>query len=102
MENRKFKIYIKETIEWWITTEDYNYKLQETYKPIGIFGQDGLEDNKIIYLFDIVPRDKYIDEAKKDPRFYEVCNFEDIETNHKFTGTFIDALNYIKKVFKYN
>lgn len=41
-----------------------------------------------------------IDEAKEYKEFYETCDFEVAKKGYKFTGSFIDALGYIRVNFK--
>lgn len=38
--------------------------------------------------------------AKEYKEFYEICDFEVVSNGYKFTGTFIDVLEYIRVNFK--
>lgn len=38
--------------------------------------------------------------AKEYKEFYEICDFEVVKNGYKFTGTFIDVLEYIRVNFK--
>lgn len=98
MENRKFTIeYLG--IEWFIEAPDYNKdkaKGLEIIAPI-----TSTIDGKIAQIFDIfTPSKEEINQAKKYKEFYEICDFEVLASGHKFTGSFIDALEYIKANFK--
>lgn len=98
MENRKFTIEFY-GIEWFIEAPDYDEdksKGLKIIKPI-----TSVIDGKIVQIFDIfTPLKEDIDEAKEYKEFYEICDFEVLANGHKFTGTFIDALEYIKANFK--
>ncbi len=57
----------------------------------------------ILRVFDTWVLDKYFNKAKKKKRFKEVAEFTviiDGKKVGKFTGTFIDALEKIKKYFE--
>ncbi|AGZ81521.1 hypothetical protein A0Y14_08020 [Campylobacter fetus] len=97
MENRKFTIEFYE-IEWFIDLQshiDNGDSQLDIIQPI-----TKTRDKRIARIFDIfAPETEYIDKAKEYKEFYEICDFEVPQTNHKFTGTFIDALEYIKDTF---
>ncbi|OCR95326.1 hypothetical protein [Campylobacter fetus] len=97
MENRKFTIEFYE-IEWFIDLQshiDNGDSQLDIIRPI-----TKIRDKRIARIFDIfAPETEYINEAKEYKEFYEICDFEVPQTNHKFTGTFIDALEYIKDTF---
>ncbi|EAK0830870.1 hypothetical protein A0X03_08465 [Campylobacter fetus] len=97
MENRKLIIGYY-GIEWAIKAPDYDDK---GTKGLGIIAPiTSVKDGKIVEVFDILtPHKEDIDDAKEYKEFYEICDFEVPQTNHKFTGTFIDALEYIKDTF---
>ncbi|OCR91816.1 hypothetical protein [Campylobacter fetus] len=97
MENRKFTIEFYE-IEWFIDLQshiDNGDSQLDIIRPI-----TKIRDKRIARIFDIfAPETECINEAKEYKEFYEICDFEVPQTNHKFTGTFIDALEYIKDTF---
>ncbi|WP_162165621.1 hypothetical protein [Campylobacter fetus] len=97
MENRKFTIEFYE-IEWFIDLQshiDNGDSQLDIIRPI-----TKIRDKRIARIFDIfAPETECIDKAKEHKEFYEICDFEVPQTNHKFTGTFIDALEYIKDTF---
>ncbi|WP_162165593.1 hypothetical protein [Campylobacter fetus] len=98
MENRKFVIEFY-GIEWFIEVPNYDDK---GTKGLGIVAPiTSLKEGKIARIFDILtPGTEDIDEAKEYKEFHEICDFEVVSNGHKFTGTFIDALEYIKANFK--
>lgn len=98
MENRKFTIeYIG--IEWFIEAFDYNKDKAKGLKIIAPI--TSTIDGKIAQIFDIfTPSKEEINKAKEYKEFYEICDFEVLESGHKFTGSFIDALEYIRVNFK--
>ncbi|EAH8299632.1 hypothetical protein ABC405_000666 [Campylobacter fetus] len=97
MENRKLIIGYY-GIEWDIKATNYDEnraKGLKIVKPI-----TSVMGGKIVEIFDILtPYQEDIEEAKEYKEFYEVCDFEVLSNGHKFTGTFIDALEYIKDNF---
>ena len=98
MENRKFTIeYIG--IEWFIERQsdiDSGDSQLDIIRPI-----TKIRDDKVVRIFDIfAPSYDAINQAKKYKEFYEICDFEVVSNGYKFTGTFIDALEYIKANFK--
>ena len=98
MENRKFTIeYIG--IEWFIEALNYDKDKAKGLKIIAPI--TSTIDGKIAQIFDIfTPSKEEINKAKEYKEFYEICDFEVLESGHKFTGSFIDALEYIKANFK--
>ena len=98
MENRKFTIeYLG--IEWFIQAPNYDESKAKGLKIIAPI--TSVIDGKIAQIFDIfTPSKEDIDEAKEYKEFYEICDFEVLANGHKFSGTFIDALEYIKANFK--
>ncbi|OCS05547.1 hypothetical protein AC237_00010 [Campylobacter fetus subsp. testudinum] len=62
-----------------------------------------VENNKIVHFFDIgAITSEILDIAKNDELMQETCEFEVLIHNtfkENFTGTFIDALEYIKANF---
>ncbi|RUT51050.1 hypothetical protein [Campylobacter fetus] len=59
-----------------------------------------IKNNKIICFFDIGKiTDELLSMAKNDEHMSEICDFEVLSNGYKFTGTFIDALEYIKANF---
>ncbi|MDX9814410.1 MAG: hypothetical protein WC144_01510 [Sulfurimonas sp.] len=64
-----------------------------------VYASWALNKNRIVYLFDHLVV-KIDDKIKEDKRFLEVCEFiylVDDKEQKRFTGTFIDALEFIKK-----
>lgn len=98
MENRKFNIeYLG--IEWFIEALNYDKDKAKRLKLIAPI--TSIIDGKIAQIFDILtPSKQDIDEAKEYKEFYEICDFEVLANGYKFTGSFIDALEYIKANFK--
>ena len=98
MENRKFNIeYLG--IEWFIEALNYDKDKAKRLKLIAPI--TSTIDGKIAQIFDILtPSKEDIDEAKEYKEFYEICDFEVLANGYKFTGSFIDALEYIKANFK--
>ncbi|WP_096022291.1 hypothetical protein [Campylobacter lanienae] len=95
MENRKFAIGYG-GIEWDIEAFDYNEDKSKRVKIIAPI--TSTIDGKIAQIFDIfTPSKEEINKAKEYKEFYEICNFEVLANGHKFTGSFIDALEYILK-----
>ncbi|MDA3049296.1 hypothetical protein OFO03_05155 [Campylobacter sp. JMF_02 ED1] len=86
---------------------DFEIKDEKLYNAesgyhLNFFAKSRINDNKITYLFDISPY-TYFDEAIKEPKFSEICEFIitiNGEKTDKFQGSFIDALKYIQKAFK--
>ncbi|WP_057040897.1 hypothetical protein [Campylobacter fetus] len=96
MENRKLTIG-SYGIEWAIKDPNHGDEAQ----GLGIIAPiTSVMGGKIVEIFDILtPYQEDIDEAKEYKEFYEICDFEVLSNGHKFTGTFIDALEYIKANF---
>ncbi|AHE94373.1 hypothetical protein GZ989_003905 [Campylobacter fetus] len=97
MENRKFNIeYLG--VEWFIEAPSYDEDKAKKLKIIAPI--TSVIDGKIAQIFDILtPQQEDIEEAKKYKEFHEICDFEVLSNGYKFTGTFIDALEYIKANF---
>ncbi|ALV24400.1 hypothetical protein CIG2463D_0823 [Campylobacter iguaniorum] len=97
MENRKFNIeYLG--IEWFIEVSNYDKDKTKGLKIISPI--TSVIDGKIAQVFDILtPQQEDIEEAKEYKEFYEICDFEVLSNGHKFSGTFIDALEYIRANF---
>ena len=104
---RKFIIKIYKDYDWEIklkTLSDYALYPEMNLNVFVIARQT--DDKKIVYLFDADIEESNIEAAKQDTRFAEICKFEYIyndgdeekESKH-FSGTFIDALELIKKEF---
>ena len=99
MQRRKFTIEIYNKCDWYIEIdgvknfEDYPYLGGEI--DYGFGGSRSTKDSKIARIFDIDVRDSDLEKAQNDERFKEVCEFT--HGKHNFKGTFIDALEYIKK-----
>ena len=98
MENRKFNIeYLG--IEWFIEALNYDKDKAKGLKIIAPI--TSTIDGKIAQIFDILtPSKQDIYESKEYKEFSEICDFEVLSNGYKFTGTFIDALEYIKANFK--
>lgn len=63
-----------------------------------VFGGAKECGGKIVYLFDHGwVHTETIKKAKEREMFKEVCLFKDVTSGREFTGTFIDALEYIDK-----
>ncbi|MDV2490016.1 hypothetical protein RVY88_03410 [Campylobacter sp. TJR-1] len=101
---RKLRLYIDDNVEWGIydpNVQIYDKKYidkKRLYKyPFATFKSKA---GKIIHFFDIGKiTDELLNIAKKDELMSEICDFEVLPNGHKFTGTFIDALEYIKANF---
>lgn len=110
MQRRKFSIFVYKDVDWELGLEEVDNF--ESYPPLGgadyEFGMSaGTKDKKIAYLFDTVVSDEDLERAKDDERFKEICDFKtkkihnnDTRTNDAFTGSFIDALAFIKKTLQ--
>ncbi|EAK0814759.1 hypothetical protein A0W75_03250 [Campylobacter fetus] len=97
MENRKFVIEFY-GIEWFVDLPSHIDDGDSGLKIIQPITR--IRDKRIVRIFDIfTPSKENIDEAKEYKEFYEICDFEVSPNGHKFTGTFIDALEYIKDNF---
>lgn len=96
---RTLELTFTPTIDWDIVDR----KLYAKNLPyVGLFAKGSTFKNKIVYLFDI--SFVYLEKARRDKRYYEVCNFKHIDENSgevvkQFQGTFIDALEYIEANF---
>ncbi len=107
MQERKFIIKIYKDYDWEIklkTLSDYSLYPELQLEIFAIERQTS--DRKIVYLFDATIEEDYILLVKEDDRFKEECTFEIMiddgsgeESNSSVEGTFIDALEYIKKEF---
>lgn len=65
------------------------------------FGGARENEGKIVYIFDHAwVNPKALDEAKKREQFKEMCDFHDTTHDKHFAGSFIDALEYIKREFE--
>ncbi|EAI8860030.1 hypothetical protein GZ989_007055 [Campylobacter fetus] len=95
MENRKFTIGYG-GIEWDICEKNWEYHDKKSDNNINNLNR--IDDNgKISYIFGILP---VFDEDRSYKKLNEICDFEVLASGHKFTGSFIDALEYIKANFK--
>ncbi|WP_418185596.1 hypothetical protein ACNSOS_01010 [Aliarcobacter vitoriensis] len=93
---RKIIIKILEP-DWYI--EDRELLEKGEYKGDEYYAHFDVLDEKITYLHDCISV-KIDDKIKEDKRFLEVCEFiylVDDKEQKRFTGTFIDALEFIKK-----
>ncbi len=99
MQRRKFNIEIYNNFEWYIEIDTVNDFSEYPYLggdiEYSFGGSKSTQDGKIARIFDIDVRDTDLELAKDDKRFKEVCDFR--HDKHSFKGTFIDALDYIKK-----
>lgn len=99
MEERKFNIEIYDKCDWFIElagVDDLsNYPSFSGTIDYSFAKSRSTKDKKIAYLFDIDVRDDDLQKAQDDERFKEICEFK--HDKHSFKGTFIDALEYIKK-----
>ncbi len=108
MEKRKFSILVYKDYDWELGLEgienfdDFAYLGGD--KDYGFAHSSATKDKKIAYLFDSTVNDEDLEKVKDDERFQEVCDFrttkvhkDDTETKSTFTGTFIEALESIKK-----
>lgn len=97
MEKRKLYIFIDEK-GWhitdnnkknsWLNDDELNANFAEVF---------GIND-KIGFLGEWAWSDKFL--KLVSDKLNEICDFEVLESGHKFTGSFIDALEYIKANFK--
>jgi hypothetical protein len=107
MALRELTIDIDKDYEWdillkFLDTQIQNYNIIPNYEVIAntktLFADARKDkDGNIVYLLDNFVSDKNLTLAKKESRFLEVCSFTDLENNTNFVGTFVDALEYIKK-----
>ncbi|MBE3607077.1 hypothetical protein CCAL13119_09085 [Campylobacter sp. RM13119] len=104
---RNFVLYIDKGIEWGVyqkgyylwDDKDYDKKRANKY----MFGGFCTKDSLIMGFFDISIDDDMIKTAKNDEIMQEICEFRVLINDtfkESFNGTFIDALNYIKRHFK--
>jgi len=98
---RDFTIYIDQTYDWEIRAKYLNnYNYLDNFNSRCKFAILKQRDKKIAYLYDTKLDNSDIEIAKSESIYNEICNFKDETTGKRFRGTFIDTLNYIKKVFK--
>ena len=106
---RDFLIWMDD-VEWEIREVGLDDYTKLKWAGIEAFGNIRVKNGKLAYVQDIAIRDEYMEIVKKEKLFSEVCNFTHNDKSFvkniaqkdgkKFQGTFIDALNYIKKEFK--
>ncbi len=95
MENRKFTIGYG-GIEWDICEKNWEYHDNKSDDKLNNLNK--VDENGVIsYIFGILP---VFDENPNYEKLSEICDFEVLANGHKFSGTFIDALEYIKANFK--
>jgi hypothetical protein len=80
-------------IDWYIEDKELLGKDDDSEDSL-YFANWSCYKNKIVHLHDCITV-KIEDSILENKMFLEVCNFTHDKTN--FTGTFIDALNYIKE-----
>ncbi|MBE6429880.1 MULTISPECIES: hypothetical protein [Campylobacter] len=109
---RKILIFLYLDIEWGIIEAEYRKKILDgsiddskniDYKRCNKYGFATFEavNGKIMHFFDICKiTDELLSVARDDELMQEICDFEVLESGYKFTGSFIDALEYIKANFK--
>lgn len=99
MELRKFDIEFDSFLgEWHINLKGYNGDKIGNYSRL-ISPIIHIENSRIVHIFDIFISDKTIKNANNDKLMQEVCEFEVLihkTFKEKFSGTFVDALKYIK------
>ncbi len=105
-KKREFTIWIHKNTEWEIRFSKWSAPLEPNGRPqldVDAFAvRKRTEDGKIGYLFDMDVLDEDLLLVKQDERFYERCIFIRISFDmqtvvEEFEGTFIDALEYIKR-----
>lgn len=107
MEKRKFNIDIfKWSQDWWITINGFEFESQNEHPPLDVdygFAKHGItDDKKIVYLFSNGLHNIDITALKDKDIFNEILSFKcfiDEKATVSFNGTFIEALEYIKKAF---
>lgn len=98
MELRKFDIEFDSFLgEWHINLKGYNGDKIGNYSRL-ISPIIHIENSQIVHIFNSFISDKTIKNANNDKLMQEVCEFR--HEDYKFSGTFIDALEYIKENFK--
>lgn len=97
MEKRKLYIYIDEK-GWHITDNNKKYTWLNDGELDAKFAEVYGINNKISFLGDWAWSDRFFD--VNSDKLSEICDFEILANGHKFSGTFIDALEYIKANFK--
>ncbi|ABK82522.1 hypothetical protein Q4Y15_001690 [Campylobacter fetus] len=108
MENEKFNIYFYKDIEWFIIADGIKnesevpkYEDNELAYSFGVYKV--FLDGKIGFISDInTPNDATLKTVEKYEYIAEICTFNVYKNDkfaYKFTGTFIDALEYIKANF---
>lgn len=80
----------------WDITDKSDERSDSSAEPKGKFGIWRVFQGKINYLFDYYMHESAIKESKSDPLFSEVCEFVYPAEEIRFTGTFIDALEFIE------
>ena len=111
MAKREFSIFVYKDYDWELglvdvkSFDDFPYLGGD--KDYGFAHSSSTKDKKIAYLFDMLVHDEDLEIAKEDERFQEVCEFktrkihnDDTETKSTFTGTFVEALEFIKKALE--
>ena len=87
-----------------IFDEGYNKDKGLKHPSNTVFAIEDLDkDGKIKGIFDAFIDDEELEYARNKKRFKEVADFVviiDFKEKKRFTGTFIDALEYIKKFFE--
>jgi len=103
MAKRKFIIDIYKRDDWYIRPDGVQSYSKFDTLDINAFGiARKTSDGKIAYLFDIFPRDEDIELVKTNKLFNEVVSFEcyiNDKESTSFEGTFVQALEHIKKEF---
>jgi hypothetical protein len=94
-----------ERSDWEIIKEGYDRRSGKIPKDI-IFAKERIDKNgKLLWVFDAGFLDEYSEKPKTKKRFKEVAEFTvviDEKEKGKFTGTFLDALEYVKKFWRAN
>ena len=105
MEKREFIISITKDIVWEIELKGWEESMAKPYKGDASkikdypLGQGAIsDDGKWVHMLGSVMDDECIDMAKEDELMQEVCDFQLRNSDFKFTGTFVDAFKYIKKM----
>ncbi|AGZ81532.1 hypothetical protein CFT13S00388_08820 [Campylobacter fetus subsp. testudinum] len=96
MEKRKLYICIDEK-GWHITDDNKKNSWLNDDELDGSFAEVFGVNGKIGFLGEWAWNDNFLNLTSD--KLNEICDFEVPQTNHKFTGTFIDALEYIKDTF---
>ncbi len=80
----------------WDITDPIDERGDSSTELKGRFGIWRAHKGKLNYLFDYYMHEHALQESKDDPLFQEICEFTYPAENLRFSGTFIDALEFIQ------